>query len=147
MMLPPVKMNLLHFIKHFSRHSKSSSSTTSVQHLPGWCDGSHIAPAYWWRGDSVMKPISVWRWLGGHDGQKPKGEFGQDAGVTPLLFFEAHPGICNDHRESGPRYNVSSKGLCIFVTFFFFYSIVSPSLYWGVRTHTDHRMSTPCWFH
>ncbi len=25
-----------------------------------------------------------------------------------------------------------------------FYSIVSPSLYWGVRTHTDHRVSTPC---
>ncbi len=29
------------------------------------------------------------------------GEFGQDAGVTPLLFFEGHPGIFNDHRESG----------------------------------------------
>ncbi len=27
-----------------------------------------------------------------------------------------------------------------------FYSIVSPSL-WGVRTHTDHRVSTPCWPH
>ncbi len=26
----------------------------------------------------------------------------------------------------------------------FFYSIVSPSLYWGVRTHTDRRVSTPC---
>ncbi len=26
-----------------------------------------------------------------------------------------------------------------------FYSIVSPSLHWGVRTHTDH--STPCWPH
>ncbi len=23
--------------------------------------------------------------------------------VTPLLFFERHPGIFNDHRESGPR--------------------------------------------
>ncbi len=28
-----------------------------------------------------------------------------------------------------------------------FYSIVSPSLYWGIRTHTDHRVSTPCWPH
>ncbi len=28
-----------------------------------------------------------------------------------------------------------------------FYRIVSPSLYWGVRTHTDHRMSAPCWHH
>ncbi len=44
-------------------------------------------PAYWWRGDRVMKPISVWGWLGGHDGQRPMGKFGQDAGVTPLLFF------------------------------------------------------------
>ncbi len=26
-----------------------------------------------------------------------------------------------------------------------FYSIESPSLYWGVMTHTDHRVSTPCW--
>ncbi len=28
-----------------------------------------------------------------------------------------------------------------------FYSIVSSSLYWGVRTHTDCRVSTPCWPH
>jgi len=27
------------------------------------------------------------------------GEFGQDARVTPLLFYEGHPGIFNDHRE------------------------------------------------
>ncbi len=26
-----------------------------------------------------------------------------------------------------------------------FYSIVSPSLYWGVRTHTNCSLSTPCW--
>ncbi len=57
-----------------------------------------------------MKPISVWGLLGGHDGQKAMGKFGQDAGVTPLLFFEGHPGIFNDHRESGPRFNVSSEG-------------------------------------
>ncbi len=31
-------------------------------------------------------------------------------GVTPLLFIEGHPGIFNDHRESGPRFNVSSEG-------------------------------------
>ncbi len=33
-------------------------------------------------------------------------------GVTPLLFFEGHPEILNDHRESGPRFNVSSEGQC-----------------------------------
>ncbi len=43
----------------------------------------------------------------------------------PLLFFEGHPGIFNDHRESGPQINILS------------YSTVSPSLYLGVRpTHT-----------
>ncbi len=54
-----------------------------------------------------MKPISVWGCLGGHDGQRPVGKFGQDAGVTPLLFFEGHPEIFNDHRESGPRFKFS----------------------------------------
>ncbi len=28
-----------------------------------------------------------------------------------------------------------------------FYSTVSPSQYWGIRTHIDHRVSTPCWPH
>ncbi len=94
-----------------------SSTPTNVQHPPGWCDGSHIVPerpphtSYRWRG-GVMKPISVWGWLGGHDGQRPMGKFDQDTGVTPLLFFERHPGIFNDHRESGPRFNVSSEGRC-----------------------------------
>ncbi len=81
-----------------------------------------------------MKPISVWELLGGHDGQRPMGKFGQDAGVTPLLFFEGHPGIFNDHRESGTSHPKDGA----------FYSIVSPSLYWGVRTQTDCRLSTPC---
>ncbi len=68
-------------------------------------------------------------------------EFGQDTGVTPLLFYDECHGIFNDHRESGPRFNVSSERRCSFD------SIVSPSLHWGIRTHTDHRVSTPCWPH
>ncbi len=48
-------------------------------------------------------------------------------------------GFFNDHRESGPWFNISYERRCLFD------SIVSPSLYWGVRTHTDHRESTPCW--
>ncbi len=76
------------------------------------CQNAHHTPAYWWRGDRVMKPISVWGLLGGHDGQRPMGKFGQNSGVTPLLFFEGHPGIFNDHRESGPRFNISSEGRC-----------------------------------
>ncbi len=38
--------------------------------------------------ETEMKTISVWGWWGGHDGQRPVGEFGQDTGVTPLLFLE-----------------------------------------------------------
>ncbi len=38
-------------------------------------------------------------------------EFGQDAGLHPYSF-RRHPEIFNDHRESGPRFNVSSEGQC-----------------------------------
>ncbi len=31
--------------------------------------------------------------LRGHDGQRPMGKFGQDAGITPLLFLEGHLGF------------------------------------------------------
>ncbi len=42
--------------------------------------------------------------------RRQRGEFGQDAGVTPLLFFEGHPGIFfNGHRDSGPLFNVSTE--------------------------------------
>ncbi len=37
-----------------------------------------------------------------------RGQWANLARVTPLLFFEGHPGIFNDHRESGPWFNVSS---------------------------------------
>ncbi len=56
-----------------------------------------------------MKLISVWGSLGGHDDQRLMGKFG---GVRPLHFFEGHPGFFIDHRESGPRFNVSSEGWC-----------------------------------
>ncbi len=36
----------------------------------------------------------------------------QDTLVTPRLFFVEYPGIFNDHRESGPQFNVSSERLC-----------------------------------
>ncbi len=100
---------------------------------------AHHTPAYWWRGHRVMKPISVWGWLGGHDGQRPMGKFGQDAGVTPLLFFEGHTMGFLMTTES------QDLGLTSHPKDGAFDSIVSTSLYWGVRTHTDHRVSTPCW--
>ncbi len=77
--------NLLHLYSAFldtqsALQSKGdiSSSTTNVQHPPGWCDGSHSAPerpphTSFQVEKRVMKPISVWGWLRGHDGQRPVG--------------------------------------------------------------------------
>ncbi len=41
-----------------------------------------------------------------------RGQWGNLARMLGLLFFEGHPGIFNDNRESGPRFNVSSEGRC-----------------------------------
>ncbi len=71
---------------------------------------AHHTPAYWLRGESD-EVNQCMGWLGGHDGQSPKGKFGQDAGVTPLLFFDGLPGIFNDHRESEPRFNGLEESL------------------------------------
>ncbi len=40
-------------------------------------------------------------------------------GLHPLLFFEGHPEIFNDHR--GPRFNVSSERRCIYLVDVFFF--------------------------
>ncbi len=126
-----------------------SSTTTSVQHPLGWCDGSHRTTApvrsphtsYRWRGERD-RAISGWGLLGGHDWQGPvEGIWPGHRGYTPTLYEKCH-WIFNDHRESGPRFLTSHpKDGALFD------SIVSPSLYWGVRTHRDHRVSTPCWPH
>ncbi len=67
-------------------------------------------------------------------------EFGQDTGVTPLLFTRSTIGflMTTESQDLGLTSHPKDGA---------FYSIVSPSLYWGVRTHTDHRVSTPCWPH
>ncbi len=87
----------------------------------------HHTPAYWWREDRVMKPISVWRWLGGHD-----------AGVTSTPGLHTH--FLWSQRGRTSVYHLIRRKLLVD-------SIVSPSLYWGVRTHTDHRGSTRSWPH
>ncbi len=55
------------------------------------------------------------------------GDFGQDAGVTPYCFSKDILGFFNDHRESGPQFNVSSEERCF---------LTVPSLFWGARTYT-----------
>ncbi len=83
------------------------------------------------------KTIIMCGLLGGHGGQRTMGKFCQVCRVTPLLFFEEHPEIF----FLGPQ--SQDLGLTSHLTDGAFYSIVSPSLYWGVRTHTDRRGSTP----
>ncbi len=107
---------------------------------------AHYTPAYWWR-DRVMKSINVWRWLGGHHGQRPMGEFGRDAGVTPLLFLKDIMRFLMTTESQDLGSTSHPKDSACETAHSAFYSIVFPSLYWGVRTHTDHRMSTHCWSH
>ncbi len=123
-----------------------SSTTTSVQHPLGWCDGSHSTTA------PVRSPHTSYRWRGERDRanqvvgvigrpwltRASGGNLSRTPGLHPYSFTMSVMGFFNDHRESGPRFNVSSERRCSFD------SIVSPSLYLGIRTHTDHRASTLC---
>ncbi len=115
-----------------------SSTTTSVQHPLGWCDGCHRTTApvplphtsYRWRGERVIEPIK-WMgiirrpWLRRASG----GNLARTPGLHPYSLREVPWNFFYDHRESGPRFNVSSERLL-------FDSLVSPSLYSGVRNHT-----------
>ncbi len=61
-------------------------------------------------------------------------------GVTPLLFSKDILGflMTTESQDLGLTSHPKDGA---------FYCTVSPSLYWGVRTHTDHRVSTLCWPH
>ncbi len=72
---------------------------------------AHHTPAYLWREERVIKPISLsmgmikrpcW--------SEANGRIWPGCRGNTLLFFKGHPGIFNDHRESGPQFNVSSEG-------------------------------------
>ncbi len=116
-----------------------SSTTTSVQHPLGWCDGCHRTTAlvrsphtgYRWRGERVIEPIrwmhsphtsyrwrgereresqsSGWGWLGGHDWQGPVVGIWPGHRCYTPTLYEKCHGIFNDHTVSGPRFNVSSE--------------------------------------
>ncbi len=72
-----------------------SSSTNNVQHSPDDTTAAIVrqntphTPDYWWRGDrdEANQCMGMIR----RPGQRQVGEFGQDTGVTSLLFFEGHP--------------------------------------------------------
>ncbi len=77
--------------------------------------------------ETVMKPIGVWGLLIGHDGQRPMGKIGQ--GIHPYSFSK-------DILEFLMTTESQDLGLTSHPKDGAFYSIVSPSLHWGVRTHT-----------
>ncbi len=98
-----------------------SSTTTSVQHPLGWCDGCHRTTApvplphtsYRWRGERVIEPIK-WMgiirrpWLRRASG----GNLARTPGLHPYSLREVPWNFFYDHRESGPRFNVSSERQC-----------------------------------
>ncbi len=83
---------------------------------------------------------SGWGLLGGHDRQGPvEGILARTPGLHPYSFTRSAMGFLMTTESQDLGFNVSSERRCSFD------SIVSPSLYWGIRTHTDCRVSTPCW--
>ncbi len=102
-------------------HHQCAASTWVMRRLPQ--DNAPVRSphtSYRWRGerDSYQVDISTqssgWGLLGGHDWQGPvKGIWPGHRDYTPTLYEKCH-GIFNDHRESGPRFNVSSEGRCFF---------------------------------
>ncbi len=65
-----------------------------------------------------------------------------DLARTPgLLFMRSVMGFLMTTETQDPRFERLIRKTVLF------YSIVSQSLHWGVRTHTDCRVSTPCWSH
>ncbi len=121
-------------------HQQCSASNWMMRRQP-YCTRAPTTHQLSGGEETVMQPICVWGWLGGHDGQRSVGKFSQDDGVTPLLFFEVHLGILY-----WPQ-SIWVLGLTSHPKDGAFYRIVSLSLYWSIRTHVDCRESTPCWSH
>ncbi len=117
-----------------------SSTTTSVQHPLGWCKGCHrtTAPVRSPHTSSTCgeereskSQSSGWGLLGGHDWQAPvEGIWPGHWGYTPTLYEKCHT-IFNDHKESGPQFNVSSERRCFFDS----YSVKGPTQTAGWAPH------------
>ncbi len=65
--------------------------------------------SYRWRGERVKEQSSGWGLLRGHDWHGPVVKFFPWHRGYTATFYEKCHGIFNDHRESGPRFKVSSK--------------------------------------
>ncbi len=114
-----------------------SSTTTSVQHPPGWSNGSHSTTA------PVRSPHTSYRWRGERDranqvvGDYKEAmidkaqwrEFGQDTGVAPLLFTMSVMGflMTTESQDLGltshPKDGWNDLEMTCFYLIFFFLSI------------------------
>ncbi len=90
-------------------HHLCAASTWMMRRLPQ--DNSAGAlTSYKWRGERVIEPIK-WMgiirrpWLTRASG----GNLARTPGYTPTLYEKCH-GIFNDHRESGPQFNIHYTG-------------------------------------
>ncbi len=73
---------------------------------------AHHTPATGGEERESLSQSSGWGLLGGHDWQGPVvGIWIWHQGYTPTLYEKYH-WIFNDHREAGPRFNISSEIQC-----------------------------------
>ncbi len=100
-------------------HHQCAASTWMIRRLPQ--DNSTSAlTTHQLQVERRLSQSSGWGLLEGHDWQGPVERIWPGRrGYTPTLYEECH-GIFNDHRESGPRFNVSYRKTVLFD------SIVSP---------------------
>ncbi len=87
-------------------HHQCTASTWMMRRQPQ--RSPHTS--YRWRGERVIEPIKWMGIIGRPWLTRASGRNLARTGYTPTLYDECH-GILNDHRESGPRFNVSSERL------------------------------------
>ncbi len=89
--------------------------------------------SYRWRGERDIEPI---KWIGIIRRPWLTRASGGNLARTPLLFTRSAMGFFNDHRESGPRFNVSSERQC-------FLTVQCPRHYTGGLEPTQTRGRAP----
>ncbi len=115
--------NLLHLYSAFLGTQSALHSKGLSPHPPPMCSihlddataailrqNAHHKPAYWWRqSDGANQCMGMIRrpWWSEANGRIWSGCRGHTS-----TLFEIHPGIFNDHKESGPRFNISCEGWC-----------------------------------
>ncbi len=142
-----INNNLLHLYTtslgtQSALHSKAgiSSSTTNVQHLPGWCNGSHVAPERTPHNSLLVERRQsdeanqcMWMirksWWSEANGEIWPG----CRGYTPTLFRKERLLMTPESRDLALKSHLKEGA---FLQYFAPITIL---------THTDHRVSTPCW--